>query len=170
EIQNNEDTPLDWQCSLVTTKQLKDIQSLFDYNIKKGSTSYFNCHLTGCQCMQVFVRTLTGKTITLEVNPLDTIEHVKFKIQTTEGIPWYMQRLIFAGKQLEDNRNLFDYDIQKESTIHLALRLRGGMQIVVKTLVDKCITVGFDAADTIKNLKERIEQKEGIPWHKQRIM
>ncbi|KAF8470050.1 hypothetical protein BDZ91DRAFT_693988 [Kalaharituber pfeilii] len=169
-IQNNEDTPLDWQCSLVTTKQLKDGQGLLDYNIKKGSTSYFSCDPMGYQCIQIFVRTLTGKTISLEVKPLDTIEYVKFKIQNREGVPWYMQRLIFAGKQLEDNRSLFDYDIQKESTFHLVLRLRGGMQIVVKTLANKCITLDFEADDTIKNLKERIEQKEGIPWNKQRIM
>ncbi|KAF8456025.1 hypothetical protein BDZ91DRAFT_667372, partial [Kalaharituber pfeilii] len=153
-------------------KQLKDSQSLFDHNIKKGNTSCFSCDFTGSQCMQVFVRTLTGKTITLEVEPLDTIEYVKFKIQNREGIPWYLQRLIFGGKQLEDNRSLFDYGIllRKESTFHLTLRLCGGMQLVVKTLADKCITLEVEAADTIKNLKQKIEQKEGIPWDKQRIM
>ena len=164
-IQDKEGIPLDQQRLIFAGKQVEEGHTLRTCRIQNNSTLHLVLRMSSG--MQIFVKTLTGKTITLEADPADSIGNVKQKIQVIEGIPLDQQRLIFAGKQVEEGHTLRTYRIQNKSTLYLVLRMSSGMQISVKTLTGKTITLEVDPADSIGNVKQKIQDKEGIPSDQQ---
>ena len=189
-IQDKEGIPFEIQKLNYTGKYLDNDKSLDYYDIENESTLYLDLGLlgggkgdgiSGEGTKQIIIKTLQGKNITLDVSDSDSIGSIKDKIRDIEGIPVDQQRLVFNGKQLEDNCSIGDYGIQADSSIHLVLRLRGGgkgdgisgegtKQIIIKTLQGKNITLDVSDSDSIGSIKDKIRDIEGIPVDQQRLV
>jgi len=165
-IQDKEGIPLDQQCLVYALKELEDGRTLDDYHIQNESTLYLI--LTPQSGIQVFILMPTEQTFPLAVEPSDFVGYLKGKVYEMEGIPTEQQRFVFAGKELEDHCSLSDYNIQKETIIHLARRPPPRMQILVN--IEKSIALVFEPSDSIKKVKAKIQEKEGIRPQEQRLI
>jgi len=113
--------------------------------------------------MKIYVKIMNGKIISLDVEPLDIIKNIKEKIQKKEGIPSDRQKLLFSKNELNDNLTLFDFNIQEGSTLHLIFNSKNSKNIYIKYISGKTISLEFKPTDNIKNIKDKIYKKEGIP-------
>lgn len=155
--------PTSPQTLLSAGKQLEDSQMLSDCDIQAESTLYLVL-----KHMKIFVKTITNRKIILNVKTSDTVGDVKSKIQEITKIPSYVQRLIFADRQLDDSWMLSDYEIQKESTLHLVLKLKERKLIFVR-FHGKKIAVEVETSALIGTVKSKIQEVTNIPSDKQRL-
>ena len=170
-IQEKEGYKPDQQRLIFWEKQLEDNKTLYEYNIQNQSVLYLVLRLREVKNMiQIFIRLMDRKELTLNVYPSDTIENVKKKIQDKEGFKPDQQRLIFDGKKLEDNKTLSEYGIQNQSVLNLIHRLREDknmIQIFVRLVDGKELTLKVYPSDTIESVKKQIQDKEGIKTDQQ---
>ena len=177
EIQAKEGIMVDQQRLLFAGKQLEPGRTLSDYNINNHRDVTLELifrpkyNMEYNMPMVLFVKTLTGKMIRMNVHKHYTIQHVKNEIERCEGISRCLQRLIFAGKELENLGKISDYNIVNESALNLVLDFEEALIIYVKSQLRKSsyVTVNINASDKIETLKSKIGRVLGIPQHKQRL-
>ena len=169
-IEDKEGTPTVYQKLIYAGRQLEDGKTLQDYNIQSESIIHLVLRRRSGVNWEIIVKTLTGKIITLLVESSNTIQNVKTKIQSKEGIPLKEQRLLFAGQQLEDNQTLSHYNVEKGDTFHLVLRKSRAFLISAVTTLGTSIPLEVEDSDTIESVKQIIEDTEGIPLDQQQLI
>nr|XP_023884398.1 polyubiquitin-like [Quercus suber] len=168
-IQEKEGVTLEKLCLIFQgCTTLRDGHTLADYNIQ--DYNQINAVLRLAGGTRILVKTLTGKELELDVEPNDTIERIKERVQEKEGIPPMQQRLIYGGKQIADEKTVRDYKIEGGSVLHLVLALRGGrkkkMQIFLRDLKGENSLLEFESTETIENIRAMIQEKEGVTLEK----
>ncbi len=168
-ILGEKETPVECQSVYYAGKELKDYRTLKDYNIQSGPALVVTRDPLGD--MPIFIKMLTGKTITLNVQPETSIKNVKVKLQKRKGIPVEVQHLHFGGQQLKDFRTLKDYNIQTESTLHLRLKGQcGSMPIYVMMPTGTMTTLDVFPSGNVENMKDEIYEKDGISPDEQHLI
>jgi len=168
-IQEKEDIPKDQQRLVYAGRILENGKNLQDYNIQKESAInlIFQKIRKG---RQIFIKTLKGETFHLDIEPSDSIEYVKAKIEYQEGIPRIQQRLIIAERELEEGKNLNDYNIQNQTVINLLILRKEGLTVFIKSSTGKAIPLEVDLSEKIADVKAKIQNNEAIPVEQQRLI
>lgn len=164
-IQDNFDHPTYHMHLDFDGKQLEDTRKVEEYNIQNGSTLHLNIIIPK---MHIVVKSLIGKVITLEVESSNTIDMIKAEIQKIESIPTKQQKLVFAGRLLENGRNLADYNIHNGDTLYLVLKLSLN-KVLIYTDIEQYFYLGVQGSDTINTVKAKIQDKVGFPINLQRL-
>jgi hypothetical protein len=162
-LQDKEGLPSDRQRIIFGRKELVGDRALSYYNIQNKSKLHVEIF------MELFVKTLTGKTFAVDVTTVETIYHVKAKIEKREGIPLGQQRLLFGDTELCDGRFVQEYNIPAKATLHLRLHLRNGIHVFVQTVAGTYITLEVEANESIRNVRAMVEDTEGILTQHQRL-
>ncbi|KAJ0817846.1 putative Ubiquitin-like domain-containing protein [Helianthus annuus] len=171
QIEYEEEVPVDEQVLIFNEMVLADSGTLSEFHINRKSTITLVRKSRGfTESMQIFIKMLTGETITLQVKPLDTIHNIKAKIQDEVNIPHDEQELIFNEMYLQDIDTLASYNISSKSTLTFSRTSGGLMRIFIQTSLGRIITLKVKSSDTVQNVKFKIQNMEGSPPCQQRLI